>query len=36
MARARQPLVLAAISLGGMVGASARYGLDLAWPAAPG
>lgn len=36
MARGRQPLVLAAISLGGMAGASARYGLDLAWPAAPG
>jgi CrcB protein len=26
---------LAAISLGGMVGASARYALELAWPPAP-
>lgn len=36
MARVRQPQILAAIALGGMLGASARYALDLAWPTAPG
>jgi CrcB protein len=30
-----QARLLAAISLGGMVGASARYALELAWPPAP-
>ena len=28
--------VLAAIAIGGMLGASARHGLELAWPAASG
>ncbi|MFD7031283.1 CrcB family protein [Streptomyces sp. NPDC059917] len=32
----RQGPVLAAVSAGGVLGASARYGLALLWPAAPG
>lgn len=32
----RHPLVLPAIAVGGMLGASARHGADLLWPASAG
>jgi CrcB protein len=34
--RGGEPAVLAAIAVGGAIGASARYLVDLAWPAPPG